>query len=205
MKYVTYSHKLGVELFNTERRFQPQWDEIDAAITNVSEEALIEYFEANFTGGQKSLSHSINALLKREFVEFGWAAESFIFGETEYQGSRWRLDFAKADVSIEVGFNHGGSIAWNLVKPALASQLNHVKKAIQTEVGVVICATEAMRDAGGFDNAIGTYEQYVHYLKPMQAVLNVPLVIVGLLPPETFRVAHTTINRRTTGAIERLS
>jgi hypothetical protein len=204
MKFETYSHKQGVELFNTSPRYHAQWDEIEAAITNVTEQDIIEYFQNHFTGGQKSLSHSINALLKKEFTEFGWHAESYIFGESDYQSSRWRLDFAKDDVSIEVGFNHGGSVAWNLIKPVLASQLNHVEKAVQTEVGVIIAATRALQVAGGFDNAIGTYEDYVHYLKPLQGVLNVPLVIVGLLPPETFRVQHATQNRRTTGSIQML-
>lgn len=205
MKFVTHSHKQGVELFEATTRFQHQWDEVEAAISNVSDEDIIKYFESNFSGGQKSLSHAINALLKKEFKEFGWHPESYIFGESEYQTSRWRLDFAKDDVSIEVGFNHGGSVAWNLIKPVLASQLNHVQKAIQTEVGVIICATRALQVAGGFDSAIGTYEDYVHYLKPLQGVLNVPMVIVGLLPPESFTVEHTTVNRRTSGAIKRIS
>lgn len=203
MKFVTFSHKQGVELFNTSPRYQHQWDEVEAAVTNVSDEDIIEYFQSNFSGGQKSLSHAINALLKKEFIEFGWNPESYIFGESDYQTSRWRLDFAKDDVSIEVGFNHGGSVAWNLIKPVLASQLNHVQKAIQTEVGVIITATRELQIAGGFDNAIGTYEDYVHYLKPLQGVLNVPMVIVGLLPPESFKIQHTTINRRTTGSIQK--
>lgn len=204
MKFTKFSHKQGVELFNTSPRLQHQWDEVHAAITNVTDDDIITFFENSSSGGQKSISHTINALLKKEFKDFGWQPESYIFGESDYQTSRWRLDFAKEDVSIEVGFNHGGSVAWNLIKPVLASQLNHVQKAIQTEVGIIITATRELQISGGFDNAIGTYEDYVHYLKPLQGVLNVPMVIIGLLPPESFRIEHTTINRRTTGSIKRI-
>ena len=31
-------------------------------------------------------------------------------------GRRWRLDFAKESISLEVAFNHGEAIAWNLLK-----------------------------------------------------------------------------------------
>ena len=64
------------------------------------------------------------------------------------------------DISIEVAFNHSTVIAWNLIKPALASELNHVQKAIQTKIGVIITATNDMKVAGGFDSAIGTYEKF---------------------------------------------
>ena len=49
-----------------------------------------------------------------------------------------RLDFAKNDISIEVGFNHGEAIAWNFIKPTLAGELNHVEKAIQTKICIII-------------------------------------------------------------------
>jgi hypothetical protein len=35
----------------------------------------------------------------------------------------------------------------------LASELNHVEKAIQTRAGILICATYEMKSAGGFDGA----------------------------------------------------
>ena len=100
----------------------------------------------------------------------------------------WRLDFAKDNIAIEVAFNHGGNVSWNLIKPVLSSELNHVKKAIQTQAGVVITATDAMKKAGGFDNAIGTYEKYVEYLKPLNNLLTTPMMIIGLEPPKKFTI-----------------
>ncbi len=74
------------------------------------------------------------------------------------------------------------------LKPILASELNHVAKAIQTELGVLILATQGMKDACGFDSAVGTYEKAVRYLLPLQSQLTVPLVLIGLEPPETFSI-----------------
>jgi hypothetical protein len=130
--------------------------------------------------------------LKEKFMDRGWREESPIFQGDEYgEGSHekhWRLDFAKAPISIEVAFNHGEAIAWNLLKPVMASELNHVEKAIQTEVGIVIVATKAMKTAGDFDSAVGEYEKFLRYLKPLSNVLTVPMVIIGLEPPETFKL-----------------
>jgi hypothetical protein len=95
---------------------------------------------------------------------------------------------------VEVSYNHGEALAWNLLKPVLASELNHVNKAIQTKLGVVILATEELKDAGGFDGAVGTYEKAIQYLLPLQSQLTVPLVLIGLNAPKTFWVEHVMVD-----------
>ena len=131
-------------------------------------------------------------------MEKGWRGESPIFNDPNYRGKSWRLDFAKDEISIEVAFNHGEAISWNLLKPVMASELNHIEKEIQTSAGIVICATEEMVDAGNFDSAVGTFEKFLRYLTPMYEVLTSPLLIVGLKAPNTFYVNHETreIERR---------
>ena len=56
--------------------------------------------------------------------------------------------------------------------------------------GVVIMATDAMKQAGGFDSSVGTYEKAIRYLKPLQNQLSCPMVLIGLKAPRTFRVEH---------------
>jgi len=102
----------------------------------------------------------------------------------------------KDDISIEVGFNHSSVIAWNMIKPVLASELNHVQKAIQTKIGIIITATNAMKTAGGFDGAIGTYEKYLDYLPPLRSLLTTPLLIIGLEPPTSFRIEQLQLAPR---------
>ena len=114
---------------------------------------------------------------------------------------KWRLDFAKDSVSIEVAFNHGEAIAWNLLKPVLASEMNHVKKAVQTEVGVVICTTKKLKIAGAFDSAVGEFEKVCRYLIPLNNVLTVPMMIIGLEAPTSFKVVKNKINGRNVGSI----
>lgn len=104
-----------------------------------------------------------------------------------------RLDFAKNDISIEVGFNHGEAIAWNFIKPTLAGELNHVEKAIQTKICIIITATQDLKVAGGFDGVVGTYEKYIQYLNPLRHILTAPILIIGLEAPLSFYISHKKI------------
>ena len=91
-----------------------------------------------------------------------------------------RLDFAKNNISIEVAFNHGEAIAHNIMKPVLASELNHVQKEIQTKMGVIIVSTKAMKSSGGFDGAVGTFEKFIEYFEPYNMLIPTPIVLIGL-------------------------
>ena len=111
---------------------------------------------------------------------------------------------AKENISIEVAFNHSTVIAWNLLKPVLASELNHVQKAIQTKIGIIICATQSLKSTGNFDGAIGTFENFLLHLRPMMNQLSVPLLIIGLEAPETFVMSEIKVGNRKLGEITML-
>lgn len=194
------------EIILMERQFRNQYDELLSIISGISDEDIIQKHESYTNKQPKSLSVAINELLKERFMAVGWYNESYIFQDSEYRGETWRLDFAKDDISIEVAFNHSTVIAWNLIKPVLASELNHVQKAIQTKIGVVITATQNLKVMGGFDGAIGTFEKFLDYLPPLQNLLTVPVLIIGLKAPASFRIEHQTPEpRKTIGVVKRIS
>lgn len=204
MEYTIHSHRYALSILETEPEFTETWHEIKHVISKISDEMIIERFEQKHSK-QKSISRTINELLKEEFTAFGWREESPIFQDTDYQGDTWRLDFAKENISIEVAFNHGSVIAWNLLKPVLASELNHVQKAIQTKVGVIICATDGMKAAGGFDGAVGSYEKFLDYFAPLNNQLSVPIALIGLQAPETFYIQHVKDENKKVGKIIRIA
>lgn len=188
MEYLIHSFRFGYEIVSSEENLRPLWLEIIESIESITDEEIIDNFN-NQKRKAKSISESLNQIIKDKLLAKGWKPESPIFNNRDYEKSRyWRLDFAKGLISVEVAFNHSEAIAWNLIKPVLASELNHVKKAIQTRVGVIICATDDLKQNGGFDGAVGTFEKYIQYLKPLNNILSVPIVIVGLKPFQTFFV-----------------
>ena len=77
-----------------------------------------------------------------------------------------------------------------MLKPVIASEINHVKTQtnIGSGVGVVICATNELKISGGFDNAVGEYEKILRYLEPFYQKISTPVMIIGLEKPATFYI-----------------
>lgn len=196
MKYVTHDHRHAQNLFEADANYIYLYNEVVDVITSISDEDLIQSYQRNARENKKSLSETINKLIQEKLTARGWNAESAIFSDPSYakgqDKKRWRVDFAKEEITIEVAFNHGEAIAWNLIKPVLASELNHVTKEIQSSAGIIICATNSMKKVGNFDSAVGSYEKFLRYLMPLQNILTTPILIIGLLPPDSFYIDKTT-------------
>jgi hypothetical protein len=201
MKYKTYSHNLAESIIEGKPEFKNVYNEIIEVIESITDKMIIDQYDTvkSIRGGAKSPSQAINQLIDKELIKKSWEPQSHIFLDPQYQrekkekkGFRWYLDFAKEPFSIEVAFNHREATAHNLIKPLLASQLNHVEKKIQTEMGVIITATSELKKMGNFDGSIGTYELFVEYLKPYANILTVPIMIIGLRAFDTFKIDKQT-------------
>jgi len=202
MNYILHSHRHGLLLAEHNPHFSTTWNNLLQTIDSITDSEIIDAHNA-FQNKPKSLSKAINNLLKEKLMANHWNEESAIFQSTTgYTDNRWRLDFAKDLMSVEVAFNHGEAIAWNLVKPVIASELNHVAKDIQSEIAVVVCATENLKVKGGFDGAVGEYEKFLRYLVPLQSMLTVPMIIIGLEAPTTFEIRHRRVGKNQIGDIE---
>jgi len=205
MEYIIESFRHGELILEQTPAYNKTWSELKGIINNITDNEIIQAHEA-IDRNPMSISQAINSILREQFISKGWNEESHIFQEAPYVDNstrRWRLDFAKESISVEVAFNHSGVIPWNLVKPVLAGELNHVKKAIDTKVGVVICATNELKQRGGFDNAIGEFEKFLIHLNPLRDILTIPMVIVGLEPPKTFEIIVEAIDGKNQAVINR--
>ena len=193
MNFRCYFHRHSNHLIKHDEKFKNDFEEIKTTLNSITDADLIKNFNERKIERPniKSLSEPINSLLKENLQALNWDAESGIFKEPPYDSgnrSRWRLDFAKNKISVEVAFNHQEATAHNIMKPVLASELNHVQKDIQTELGVIIVATEDMKRKGNFDSAIGTFEKFIEYFKPYNSLITVPIVLIGLEKPQTFQI-----------------
>lgn len=222
MKYELHSHRHALSVI-TEPQFHGDWKEFCDVITAITDKMLIAEFEKfnetmDTTAGDgktrrkaMSLSRAINTLIDRGLTQKGWTRQSPIFGDSRFNDKKWTLDFAKTSqlektqgtFSVEVAFNNAGSMAWNLIKPVLASELNHVAKAIQTQVGIVVFATESLKKNGCFDATVGTFELAQDYLASMRGIVITPMILVGLEAPESFTVEEENNGRHKYGRIAR--
>lgn len=225
-----YSHRFAEEIVNQTPVLKSMFDEIIQVISEISEEQLLSLQSSNFKAA-KSISKAINRLIKSGLVEKNWIKESKIFKGANYQHeSAWALDFSKSleitfnrnidgeiqetkkriGVAVEVAFNHGEAAAWNILKPVLAAELNHVEKEtdIGEGIGVLIVVSAEMEKLGGFDGAVGNYERYMKHLAVMRNQLSVPMLIISLAAPETFYISRfpkdhpvASLRGRSTGEI----
>jgi len=200
MNFQVHQHRFGLDILNSDEKLQGLWLEISKTLIGISDERIIA--EYSLSSSAMSISAAINNLIDLDLQSLGWTPQSAIFQGSEYEGRMWRLDFAKmasdkaggkSGIAIEVAFNHGEAIAWNLLKPVLAAEINHVSTEtdIGVGVGVYICATENLKEAGAFDGAVGEYEKVLRYLNPLFSKLTVPMVIIGLEAPNSFKVEKT--------------
>ena len=158
------------------------WSELVRILEGISDEDLAECHETRFKTTM-SLSRAYNYLIKNRLEECGWGSEPRLFSDPKFSDKAFRLDFAKDSVAVEVSFNHGEALAWNMIKLTLAGELNHVKKEYNSRLGVIILATSDLKKAGCFDGACGEWEKAIRYLAPMQNQLSNPIALLGIEPP----------------------
>lgn len=196
MRFHSHSFRNALTIFENDPSYTSLWFEITSALNSISDQDLIDSYNNNNRSSKKSISDDINKLIDQRLVNLDWHRQSPIFNDSIYRPKSknhwWTLDFAKENIAVEVAFNHGEATAWNLIKPVLSSELNHVEKAIQTQAGVIITATDNLKATGNFDNATGSYEKFLQYLVPFQNILTVPMVIIGLESPDTFIIDKIT-------------
>ena len=212
MRFIEYSHRHADAIIANDPALRERYEQFTNALRNISDEELIEDFLVRKRDHEernkafKSMTPSINSLLKQRMSEIeGWESEVDIFndrtgtiGDTE-----WRLDFACDNAfCVEVAFNHGEAIAWNLLKPVLSCELNHVEKAVQGQLGIYVCATDNMKIAANIDSASGSFEKVLRYLPPMMNQLTIPMMIIGLEPFDTFKISDKAEVIRTDHVID---
>jgi hypothetical protein len=228
MHYQIHQHRFGLDIANSNPELKSLWQEFIGVIEAISDEAIREEFmnppktmpnkktksgkPSSRPRNKMSISAAINNLIDDGLTANGWTDQSEIFQGKDYDSAKWRLDFSKritnpsADISgfaVEVAFNHGEAISWNLLKPVLAAEINHVKTEVEigAGIGIYVCATEALKIEGAFDNTVGEYEKVLRYLSPLFNKLSVPMIIVGLDPLDRYKLEKKfdSVTRTNTG------
>jgi len=212
MRFIEYSHRHADAIIANDPALRGRYEQFTNALRNMTDEDLIADFlekKAEYAArgtSFKSMTPSINSMLKERMLAIpGWQAEVDIFNDTTgvIGNTEWRLDFACDNAfCIEVAFNHGEAIAWNLLKPVLSCELNHVEKAVQGQLGIYVCATDNMKIAANIDSASGSFEKVLRYLPPMMNQLTIPMMIIGLEPFETFKISDSAEVIRTDHVID---
>ena len=210
---IIYPHAAADGQVAVDSYLNSMYEELLQTIAAISDSEIIAEYKKT---KKMSISHALNNLLDKSFTAKGWDRQTRLFSDSKYVKQKsFRLDFSKTikgddgitrGIAVEVAFNHGEAISWNLLKPVLAAEQNHIEKDFKVDkgIGVVIVASDALKKAGAFDSAVGSYEKYLRYLLPMSSTLNKPMFLIGLKPPKTFKVlkVKNSVTKRNSGEIE---
>lgn len=230
MKYELHQHKFGLDIVESNPELRSLWEEFLAVLDEITDSDIMNEFNnppevsnlkvtksgkrSKRPRNKMSLSAAINNLIEDGLISKKWNDQSEIFQGKEYRSSKWRLDFSKrianpkseiTGFAVEVAFNHGEAISWNLMKPVLAAEINHVETEVEigAGIGIYVCATAALKKEGAFDNTVGEYEKVLRYLGPLASKLTVPMIIVGLKPLDSFKLIKKfdSVTRTNTGQV----
>jgi hypothetical protein len=214
MRYELHQHRFGLDIVKSNAELNDLWREFTTVIDSISDGQIKnEFLNPPELHPVKKKSDGKSAKRKTNRMSIR-IDQSKIFQGPNYKSERWLLDFSKrvphpfGDITgfaVEVAFNHGEAIAWNLMKPQLASDALLVKTETEIGfgVGIYVCATKQLKKEGAFDGAVGEFEKVKRYLEPMASKLTCPLIIVGLRELESFyvRKEFDTVKRQNTGVI----
>jgi hypothetical protein len=125
-------------------------------------------------GGQTVL----NTLFEDLLPEPVWAHQPRLFASPELR--KWKMDFLRANVGVEVSFNHAEAIPWQFTRLNIAGESERVIESSRIHVGVVITAMESLKSWSRMDSAVGTFDAFKAWLREMKPILPVPLLLIGL-------------------------
>jgi len=180
-------------------RDMPAWLDITTAIGAIDRDLVIDRQERLARdgraprGGQKAFNALFEELLPRP----RWVHQPRLFDDPELR--KWKMDFLRDRVGVEVSFNHAEAIPWQFTRLNIAGESERVIDASRIDVGLVITADESLKSWSRMDSAVGTFDAFRAWLREMKPILPIPILLVGLQTegwPRTDRFGGTRAGTR---------
>lgn len=158
----------------------PAWLDIREAIESLDAAAIVRKQRGIAARGRapRGGQSAINALFEELLPEPRWTQQPRLFDDPMLR--KWKMDFLRANVGVEVSFNHAEAIPWQFTRLNIAGESERVIEGSRIHVGVVITATESLKSWAKMDSAVGTFDAFKAWLREMKPILPIPLLLVGL-------------------------
>jgi len=164
-----------------------EWLELKDKIASIEMSDVLaaqEYEASRRKKAPAGAQTAVNRVFDDALTSVDWTPQPRLFAESQ-EGEdlrRWKMDFIKSKIGVEVSFNHAEAIAWTFVRLNLAGESTLIKTESIVDVGVAIFATKEFKRWGRMDSAVGTFEQAKSWLEMMKPVLPIPILLLGLDP-----------------------
>jgi hypothetical protein len=186
MQFELEAHRNASELLAG----RPAWEEFKHQLGALSGTEIIDEYDKEierFRQGKrkeppKGAQPALNLAIKRRLEACRWASEPRLFmtgGDSTLR--RWKMDFLKDRLGVEIVFNHAEAIAWAFTRLHMAGESTEVIPECRIEVGIAVFASDGLKEWGRMDGAVGTFEMAREWLRVMRPILPMPIQLVGLL------------------------
>jgi hypothetical protein len=163
-------------------REHPAWLELRAAIESIDERVVLAK-QGQLLGTRRSAPRggqtALNSVFEDLLPEPPWQHQPRLFSSPELR--KWKMDFLRARVGVEVSFNHAEAIPWQFTRLNIAGESERVIPEARIDVGVVITATSSLKSWSRMDSAVGTFDAFCAWLREMKPILPIPILLIGLL------------------------
>jgi hypothetical protein len=177
MRYKKTSFRLAEEILS----HREEWTEFQRVVATLAArhvEAIQDRIAATRPKAPAGAQSAVNQYFREHLTN--WVGEPRLFGTPTVELRGWKMDFIKNKVGVEISFNHAEAIPWTFSRLNIAGESERVVDQAKIEVGIAVFATESLKLWGKMDNAVGTYETAIAWLREMKPILPIPILILGL-------------------------
>jgi hypothetical protein len=162
---------------------RPGWDELSSQAQSIEPDDVLETHRSFALAGRRTpagAQTAINQLFRDKLVPLAWEPEPRLFSANEEGLRKWKMDFIKDRIGVEVSFNHAEAIPWTFTRLNIAGESREVEPSHRIDVGVAFFATTSLKSWGRMDSAVGTYDIACAWLEKMRPIMPIPILVVGL-------------------------
>jgi hypothetical protein len=191
VEFVTYDFRLAREILEN----RDPWGELVQVARSITDHDIVQAHLSYGAGGKRLRAGgqaAINHLFRQHLTPLGWIQEPRLFSQTGGDLRKWKMDFIKARIGVEVSFNHFEAVPWTFTRLNIAGESEKVLHEHRIDVGVAFFATDSLKKWAKMDDTVGTFEMAKAWLEMMRPIMPIPILVVGLsadrwTPSDAFR------------------
>jgi len=168
MNFKTWSYRFADQVLNSNLKIKSELEQVIRGI---------QFQRIDFN------RKALNKTFKDGFLALGWQDQPRLFESEDVDEDQEvpmsKIDFLKDRIGVGVAFTHESFLGTDLLKFQTLSYSSLDKM----DVGIYIVATKSLQKTVGkaLQTSI-TYEKVLKYLPHFKTAIQVPILVVGLLP-----------------------